>query len=61
MFDDMGTNNNVLVAEKLVKHFPINLSGIFKKKWIIVKVVDGINLSVKQGECFGLVGESGSG
>ncbi|GAH97928.1 unnamed protein product, partial [marine sediment metagenome] len=51
MFDDMGTNNNVLVAEKLVKHFPINLSGIFKKKWIIVKAVDGINLSVKQGEC----------
>lgn len=61
MSDDMSVNNNVLVAKNLVKHFPINLSGIFKKKWIVVKAVDGINFSVKQGECFGLVGESGSG
>jgi len=61
MSDDMSINNNVLVAKNLVKHFPINLSGIFKKKWIVVKAVDGINFSVKQGECFGLVGESGSG
>ena len=61
MPDVMDINNNILVAENLVKHFPINLSGIFKKKWIAVKAVDGINFSVKQGECFGLVGESGSG
>ena len=61
MPDITHTNNNVLVAKKLVKHFPINQSGIFKKKWIIVKAVDGINFSVKKGECFGLVGESGSG
>jgi len=55
------TNNNILIAKNLVKYFPINLSGIFKKKYIIVKAVDGINFSVKKGECFGLVGESGSG
>jgi len=55
------TNNNILIAKNLVKYFPINLSGIFKKKYIVVKAVDGIDFSVKKGECFGLVGESGSG
>ena len=55
------TNNNILITKNLVKYFPINLSGIFKKKYIVVKAVDGIDFSVKKGECFGLVGESGSG
>ena len=61
MPDVINTNNNILVAKNLTKYFPINLSGIFKKKYIVVKAVDGINFSVKKGECFGLVGESGSG
>jgi len=61
MPDVTHTNNNILVAKNLIKYFPINLSGIFKKKYIVVKAVDGINFSVKKGECFGLVGESGSG
>jgi len=57
----LNTNNDILLAKNLVKYFPINLSGIFKKKYIVVKAVDSINFSVKKGECFGLVGESGSG
>jgi peptide/nickel transport system ATP-binding protein len=58
---NQGTDSQVLVAEKLVKYFPINRSGIFKRKWVIVKAVDGIDFTVRQGECLGLVGESGSG
>jgi peptide/nickel transport system ATP-binding protein len=58
---DSGTDGQVLVARKLVKHFPINRSSILKREWVVVKAVDGIDFSVTRGECFGLVGESGSG
>jgi peptide/nickel transport system ATP-binding protein len=58
---ERGTDNEILVAKKLVKHFPINRSSLFKREWVVVKAVDGIDFAVKKGECFGLVGESGSG
>jgi peptide/nickel transport system ATP-binding protein len=53
--------NEILVANNLVKYFPINRSTIFKQEWVVVKAVDGIDFTVKKGECLGLVGESGSG
>ena len=56
-----STNGDVLVASRLVKHFIINRSTLFRKKIVTVKAVDGIDFTVKQGECLGLVGESGSG
>lgn len=58
---ERGANNEILVAKKLVKHFPINRSSLFKQKWVVVKAVDNIDFTVAKGECFGLVGESGSG
>lgn len=56
-----AADNEILVARKLVKHFPVNRSTLLKRKWVKVRAVDGIDFTVKKGECFGLVGESGSG
>ena len=44
--------------ESVVKHFPVNTGG-WKKAW--VRALDGVSLSIDQGEIVGLIGESGCG
>lgn len=44
----------------LKKYFPVT-GGLLKRKIADVKAVDGVNIAIKKGECFGLVGESGCG
>ncbi|WP_275444763.1 oligopeptide/dipeptide ABC transporter ATP-binding protein [Paenibacillus sp. ACRRX] len=50
----------LLEVRDLKKYFPIK-SGLFNRTVGHVKAVDGISLTLQEGETFGLVGESGSG
>ncbi len=50
----------LLEVVNLKKHFPIK-SGVLQQTQGYTKAVDGINLRVKKGETFGIVGESGCG
>ncbi|MDH4010956.1 MAG: dipeptide ABC transporter ATP-binding protein [Desulfobacterales bacterium] len=50
----------LLEATNIVKYFPIK-GGVFMKEIAAVKAVDGVSLSIDEGETVGLVGESGCG
>lgn len=44
----------------LKKYYPVK-GGVFKRKIADLKAVDDVSLNIGEGECFGLVGESGCG
>lgn len=50
----------MLEVNNLKKYFPIH-GGVFSKQIGAVKAVDDVSFSIKEGEIFGLVGESGCG
>jgi len=55
-----ASNENLVEIKDLKKYFPIH-KGLFNRTVGNVKAVDGVSLTIKQGETFGLVGESGCG
>jgi len=53
-----------VMALNLKKYFPIKLGffkSLYSKQVPYVKAVDGVDFSIRRGEVFGLVGESGCG
>lgn len=53
-------SENLIKVENLKHYFPIR-GGIFAKTVSFIHAVDYVSLSIKRGETFGLVGESGCG
>ena len=51
---------SLVEIHNLKKHFPVG-EGLFSRGKGAVKAVDGVNLSINEGETLGLVGESGCG
>jgi len=53
-------DSNLVIVDELIKHFPIR-AGIMRRQVGAVQAVDGLNFTVKRGETFSIVGESGCG
>src|SRR5262249_29992133 len=54
------TDDNLIEVKNLTKYFPAG-GGLFGKGADVVKAVDGVSFTIRRGETFGLVGESGCG
>ncbi len=57
----MSDNNFLIRIENLTKNFPIYKGILIERQVGAVQAVSNVNLEIKKGETFGLVGESGCG
>ncbi len=57
---EVAAGTTLLEVKDLKVHFPVR-GGLFGRTNAHVKAVDGVNMTIKQGETLGLVGESGCG
>ena len=62
--EGLPVTDDILEVRDLVKHFPVKSTGLpdfLGGHRLVVHAVDGISFSLRRGEIFGLVGESGCG
>ena len=57
----MSKGDPLLEVTDLVKHFPIKSGIVIDREVARVRAVDGVSLTLNEGETLGLVGESGCG
>ncbi|MGH3280813.1 MAG: ABC transporter ATP-binding protein [Trebonia sp.] len=58
--EEPADDDVLLRVEELVKYFPVASSGFFKQREY-VHAVDGVSFTVRRGQTFGVVGETGCG
>ena len=51
----------LLAVRDLEVHFPVAVGGLFRRRHVVLKAVDGVSFELHQGETLGIVGESGCG
>ena len=51
----------LLQVDSVVKYFPIKSGGMMSRHIGDVKAVDGVSLTLRQGQTLGVVGETGCG
>ncbi|RIK44720.1 MAG: peptide ABC transporter substrate-binding protein [Chloroflexi bacterium] len=56
-----GTTDTILEVRNLKKHFHVGGGILARKSALNIRAVDDVSFSIKRGETFGLVGESGCG
>jgi oligopeptide/dipeptide ABC transporter ATP-binding protein len=59
--DGVPAGAPLIEVTDLVKEFPVMAGGVFRRQVGSVKAVSGVNFTIRSGETFGLVGESGCG
>ena len=57
----MAEDQVLVQVEHLKMYFPVTRGIIFERKVADIKAVDDVSFSIRRGETFGLVGESGCG
>jgi oligopeptide/dipeptide ABC transporter ATP-binding protein len=56
-----GQGPDLVTVRNLTMHFPVTEGALIPRVVAHVKAVDGISFTIRKGETFGLVGESGCG
>jgi oligopeptide transport system ATP-binding protein len=51
----------LLRVEDVKVHFPIAVGGLFRRRYVPLKAVDGVSFELEPGQTLGVVGESGCG
>mgnify|MGYP002405118302 CR=1 FL=1 len=56
----MSESKDLITIKDLCVHYPIR-AGFFNRITDYVYAVDGVNFTIKEGQSYGIIGESGSG